>query len=96
MDTATNATVDVRRIAPGERHPLIFSTFDGLKVGAAMELVNDHDPKPVYFQFQSRLPGGFSWTYLEAGPATWRVRIRRLTGAPTGENGCCGSSCSCG
>jgi len=81
------ATVDVRRIAPRERHPLIFSTFQSLRDGQAMELVNDHDPRPLFHQFQAEWPGGFGWDYLEAGPDTWRVAITRLA-QPRG--GCCG------
>lgn len=85
--TAT-ATVDVRSIAPRERHPLIFSTFLSLGDGQSMELVNDHDPKPLFYQFQAELPGRFGWAYVEAGPDTWRVAITRLA-EPRGS--CCGS-----
>ncbi|MBX3621082.1 MAG: DUF2249 domain-containing protein [Rhizobacter sp.] len=92
---AESARVDVRSIPPRERHPRIFSTFHGLDMGQAMELVNDHDPRPLYYQFQAELPGGFSWDYLEAGPDTWRVRITRLaTSASSRANGtCCGGGC---
>ena len=83
--------LDVRSLAPRERHPLIFSTFGALAVGQAMELVNDHDPKPLYYQFQAELPGAFSWDYLEEGPDTWRVAITRL--APGHAKGTCCGSC---
>lgn len=68
--------VDVRPLPPPEKHPLIFDTFFSLQVGQAMELVNDHDPKPLYYQFSAELPGKFSWEYLERGPV-WRVAITR-------------------
>lgn len=84
------ATVDVRTIVPRERHPLIFSTFRSLAAGQAMELVNDHDPKPLYHHFQAELPGRFSWDYLENGPDTWRVRIAKIAD-PHAEGRCCGS-----
>lgn len=74
-----NETLDVRQIAPRERHPLIFETFDGLEPGAAFELVNDHDPKPLYYQFQAERPGQVAWEYLERGPERWRVRIARAS-----------------
>ena len=83
--TQTASRIDVRTIAPRERHPLIFSTFGALAKGEALELVNDHDPKPLYYQFQAEHHGQFSWSYLEQGPDTWRVRI-----AKTNAN-CCGS-----
>ncbi len=74
----TRETVlDVRKIPPPQRHPLIFKTFDALEAGQAFELVNDHDPKPLYYQFQAERPGQFSWSYLEEGPTTWRVRIEK-------------------
>lgn len=86
--TTPTATVDVRSIAPRERHPLIFSTFRNLAPGQAMQLVNDHDPRPLYHQFQSDMPGRFDWDYLEAGPALWRVQITKRAEAHAG--GCCG------
>jgi uncharacterized protein (DUF2249 family) len=70
--------IDVREIVPRERHPLIFRTFDALKPGQAFHLVNDHDPKPLYYQFKAEHDGAFGWTYLESGPELWRVEIRRV------------------
>jgi len=87
---ATSPTVDVRDIAPRDRHPLIFSTFRSLAASQAMELVNDHDPRPLYYQFQAELPERFAWDYLEAGPERWRVRITKLAGSH-GDGQCCGS-----
>jgi uncharacterized protein (DUF2249 family) len=68
-------TVDVRQIPPPQRHPLIFQTFDDLQNGEAFELVNDHDPKPLYYQFKFEREGHFTWDYLEEGPKVWRVRV---------------------
>ncbi len=90
--SAQSSLVDVRTVAPRERHPLIFSTFRGLAPGATMELVNDHDPRPLYYQFQAEMPGTFTWTYLEQGPALWRVEIARVDAAPApARTTCCGS-----
>ncbi|MEJ2291270.1 MAG: DUF2249 domain-containing protein [Deinococcales bacterium] len=75
--TTPSKTLDVRTIAPRERHLLIFQTFDALEPGAAFELVNDHDPKPLYYQFQAERAGLVEWAYLEQGPEQWRVRIAR-------------------
>ena len=60
---------------PVHRHPLIFDTFAALPPGAAFELVNDHDPKPLWYQFSAERSGAFTWDYLEQGPDVWRVRI---------------------
>ena len=67
--------VDVRRVAPAQRHPLIFNTFAELAPGASFVLINDHDPKPLYYQFAAEHAGEFVWEYLEKGPIDWRVRI---------------------
>ena len=73
----TSTVLDVRQIVPRDRHPLIFRTYDALTPGDAFELVNDHDPKPLYYQFQAERGAQFEWEYLEQGPETWRVRIGR-------------------
>jgi uncharacterized protein (DUF2249 family) len=68
-------TIDVREIVPAQRHSLIFQTFDALAEGEGFELVNDHDPKPLYYQFLHERTGQFAWEYLEQGPTIWRVAI---------------------
>ncbi|HET8631723.1 MAG TPA: DUF2249 domain-containing protein [Thermomicrobiales bacterium] len=70
-------TLDVRAITPRERHPLIFETFARLAPGEAFALVNDHDPKPLYYQFMAEHPGEVDWQYVEEGPEVWQVRIGR-------------------
>jgi uncharacterized protein (DUF2249 family) len=69
--------LDVRTIQPRERHPMIFRTFDALKPGESFELVNDHNPQPLYYQFLHERPDLFDWEYREEGPEIWRVGITR-------------------
>ncbi len=69
------AELDIRPVPPSQRHPLIDATFDSLQPGEAFVLVNDHDPKPLYYAFHCERPGRFTWEYLEQGPDVWRVRI---------------------
>ena len=69
------ASIDVRAIVPAQRHPLIFQTFEALAPGEAFELVNDHNPKPLYYQFAAERSGEFTWDDIEQGPQVWRVRI---------------------
>ena len=78
---STVPVIDVRTIIPRERHPLIFQTFDNLDEGQAFMLVNDHEPKPLYYQFLHERENQFTWEYLEEGPETWRVRIGKRAGA---------------
>lgn len=78
MSNATiKSTVDVRTVPPPQRHPMIFGTFNQLVPGEAMLLVNDHDPKPLFYQFQAELGDIFTWDYIEQGPEVWQVRIGR-------------------
>mgnify|MGYP001091642348 CR=1 FL=1 len=69
--------LDVREEIPARRHELIFETYHGLAPGESFVLVNDHDPKPLYYQFSAEHPGEFDWEYLDSGPVVWRVRIGR-------------------
>jgi uncharacterized protein (DUF2249 family) len=75
--SATDQLLDVRSEVPARRHDLIFETYTGLTPGTAFVLVNDHDPKPLYYQFAAEHADHFTWDYLEQGPEVWRVRIGR-------------------
>lgn len=70
--------LDVRSLAPRERHAVIFETFGALGASQSFVLINDHDPKPLFYQFQAEHTDQFSWNYLEQGPEVWRVQIGRL------------------
>lgn len=67
--------LDVRELVPAERHRQIFAVYEALPPGAKFELVNDHDPKPLYYQFDAEHHGAFTWRYLEEGPEVWRVEL---------------------
>lgn len=68
--------IDVRKIAPHKKHSTIFDTYDGLEVGEAFIITNDHDPKPLRYQMAAiHGKGKFSWDYLEKGPEVWKVHI---------------------
>jgi uncharacterized protein (DUF2249 family) len=78
VDSGSERVLDVRTEEPKRRHELIFETFTDLPVGQTYVLVNDHDPKPLRYQFDAENAGEFSWDYLEQGPEVWRVRIGRV------------------
>ncbi|WP_043933647.1 DUF2249 domain-containing protein [Bacillus sp. EB01] len=71
------AVVNVPDFPPREKHPTIFRTFDSLNKGEKMQIVNDHDPRPLLYQFMMERPEIFEWQYLEEGPETWKVSILR-------------------
>ncbi|OHB36227.1 MAG: hemerythrin [Planctomycetes bacterium GWA2_40_7] len=68
-------TLDVQNIPPRERHPKIFDTFDSLKQGDMMVLINDHDPKPLKYQLDAERTGQLEWKYILTGPEVWKVEI---------------------
>lgn len=71
----TVKTLDVRVIEPRLKHPSIFNAFDELNEEESFVIVNDHDPKPLYYQFLAERPQIFTWKYMEEGPAVWMVEI---------------------
>ena len=71
--------LDVRTIAHGARHEIIFGKLHALAVGERLFIVNDHDPKPLRYQLDAAWPGMFDWAYLAAGPQIWRIEITRLS-----------------
>jgi uncharacterized protein (DUF2249 family) len=72
--------LDIRALPPIQRHPLIFERFEALAPGESFVLVNDHDPKPLFYQFQAERTGEFTWEYLEQGPKVWQVRLGKANG----------------
>ena len=48
--SSTVAEIDVRTIAPYERHAQLFARFDALQTGEAFVIVNDHNPVPLHMQ----------------------------------------------
>jgi uncharacterized protein (DUF2249 family)/hemerythrin-like domain-containing protein len=68
--------IDVRDIAQRDRHRRVFEEFDRLAVGESLDVVSDHDPRPLSYQFARKRRGAYAWDYVERGPI-WRVRITR-------------------
>lgn len=48
-------TLDVREIPPAERHPKIFETFESMESGDSLTIVNDHEPKPLFYQMAAEV-----------------------------------------
>ena len=77
--------LDVRALEPKERHSGIFDTYNALGPGESFILINDHEPKPLLYQFQAECYGEFEWWPLESGPEAWRVQVGKglVAGAMT-------------
>ena len=71
------AILNVTTIEPRLKHPTIFEHFDALEAGESFIILNDHDPRPLYYQLLGERGNIFQWDYLESGPEWWRVNIAK-------------------
>lgn len=84
MNRKAIVSLDVRPVEPKHRFEKIMGAYDGLESDQTLELTVDHDPKCMYYTLMAtRGEGTFSFEYLEDGPCTWQVHVRRLEA--TGE-----------
>ena len=67
--------IDLRPLAPIDRHSEVISRFEALADGEEFVFVNDHDPKPLYYQLKAEYEKVFDWDYLKGGPEEWIVKI---------------------
>ncbi len=98
LATATPPAIDLRTIAPRDRHALVFSRVDALQPGQSLHLLNDYDPQPLRFQLDDRAFGQFEWVAQESGPTVWRVQITRVGVKPiaVATDSCCSGGACCG
>jgi len=73
--------LDVRDLPPAQRHEQIFAAYDDLEGGSGFVLVNDHDPKPLYHQFEAETGPEFRWEYRQKEPGEFRVVIGKTEAA---------------
>ncbi|MHA6644454.1 DUF2249 domain-containing protein [Mesorhizobium sp. A623] len=73
--SADERVIDVRQIDSQHRHMVVLQLFEHLPASRTMQLVADHDPKPLRFQLETKHGAICRWTYLEEGPDVWRVRL---------------------
>lgn len=69
---------DVRPYPPAKRHDMVFEAFEDLNPGEAFVFINDHDPKPLYYQMEAENDVPFNWEYLEVMPEEWKVKVMKL------------------
>jgi regulator of cell morphogenesis and NO signaling len=79
-------SINIPELEPRLKHPTVFQNFDTLQNGDSFLLINDHDPKPLFYQLIAERGNSFSWTYLEKGPEQWQVEIKKNeAGVTVGE-----------
>ena len=69
--------LDLRSIHIFERHPRIFEEWEKLGIGETLQIINDHDPRPLHYQFEGEYKDSYKWEYVEKGPKDWVVNITR-------------------
>ena len=72
------AELDLRELPPPERHKQIFELWDALNPGETLKIINDHDPKPLRYQFEAEYKDQYEWVFDEEGPKDWVFRITRI------------------
>ena len=76
-----HTVLDVRPVEPKDRYERIMAAYEGLSNGETLELTVDHDPKCMYYTLKAtRGDEAFSFDYLEDGPVTWKVHVRKDAG----------------
>ena len=75
---AETVKLDLKSIPMMERHPKIFDAWEELEAGSTLQIINDHDPKPLHYQFEGEYKGSYEWKYAEQGPTDWVVNIKKL------------------
>ncbi|WP_117595378.1 DUF2249 domain-containing protein [Haloprofundus halophilus] len=70
-------TLDVRDVPPAERHPKILHAFAALEPGEALELVNDHEPKPLFYEMQAEVAefDAAGYESEQRSPEEWVARF---------------------
>jgi uncharacterized protein (DUF2249 family) len=67
--------LDLRPLAPPERHRLVYQQLDALAPGETLELVNDHRPSPLRYELEATRPGEYQWVDGDNGPERWTAAI---------------------
>jgi len=78
---------DVRDLPPAQRHERVYKAYDELDTGTGFVLVNDHDPKPLYHQFEAEAGPEFRWAYRQREPGEFRVLIGKAENPTDSESG---------
>jgi len=48
-------TLDLRDVPPRKRHSKIHDAFDALASGETLQIINDHEPKPLFYEMRAEV-----------------------------------------
>jgi len=70
-------TLDIRDVPPPERHPKIMDEFAAMDGGETLTIVNDHEPRPLFYQMQAEVEDFDAENYAveQRGPAEFVARF---------------------
>ncbi len=77
MTTEKTFKLDLRNIVVFDRHNRIFEAWAKLDAGETLQIINDHDPKPLHYQFEGEYKDSYNWEYVQKGPKDWIVNITK-------------------
>lgn len=78
MNYATALVLNAWQFPASIRHEVIFALLAVLPQGATLTLINDHDPKPLFYQIDAEHPGVFYHTTQDADVQKFAVEVTRL------------------
>lgn len=70
--------LDLRTAPVTLRQPMVFDAWEGVGPEGILQIINDHDPKPLRYHFESEYKDKFEWAYVSEGPGQWVVNITKL------------------
>jgi len=74
---ASTVELDVRTVPLLQRQAKILAVWSELPAGAQLRLINDREPRPLYYLFQATQRGRFEWRYEKEGPEEWIAVLRK-------------------
>ena len=51
----SNKKLDLRQIPANERHQKIHKKFEKLNSGETLTIINDHEPKPLFYEMKAEI-----------------------------------------
>ncbi|MCL5115892.1 MAG: DUF2249 domain-containing protein [Firmicutes bacterium] len=78
MESDVALTLNAWTLPSNVRHEVIFKVLEALPLHQSLMLVNDHDPKPLFYQLDAEKPGMFRHQPATApSPEYFAVTITR-------------------
>lgn len=74
---SSTVELDMRTVPLLQRQARILSAWSELPAGALLRLINDREPKPLYYLFEATQRGRFEWRYEKEGPEEWIAVVRK-------------------